>query len=202
MAEQTTFDGFCTASGMPGRSVAKSVLEFLAEKGIGSADGSTLCFSGHDRVEAAILAMGAGSDPELVSQSLSWKDFEGLASHVLSSLGYRVRTNVRFTKPRMEIDVVGVDGGFAVVLDCKHWKRNNLSAISASCAKQAARAQELVRREPQIRKAVPALLTLHAERVMSVKDVPIVPVSRLDSFLVELQDFLPQVYVVTSQGPA
>lgn len=202
MAERTTFDGFCATSGIPGRSVARSVLEFLAERGIGGADGPALCFSGRDRVETAMLAMGAGSDPELVSQSLSWKDFEGLASHALSSLGYSVRANVRFTKPRMEIDVVGVDGGFAVALDCKHWKRNNLSAISASCAKQVARAQELVRREARIRRAVPAMLTLHAERVASVKGVPIVPVSRLGSFLADVQNFLPQVYVVTAQGPA
>ena len=202
MAEQSTFDEFCAASGIAGRSVAKGVAEFLLARGIGRADGSTLCFSGRDRVEAAMLAIGAGCDPEQVSQNLSWKDFEGLASQVLSSLGYRTRTNVRFTKPRMEIDVVGVDGGFAVALDCKHWKRENLSAISAYCAKQAARVQELVRREPDIIQAVPVVLTLHAERLVSVGAVPVVPVSRLGSFLADVQRFLPEVCVVTRQGPA
>lgn len=202
MAEQVTLQEFCRASGISGKSVAKGVAEFLVSKGIGRADGGTFFFSGRDRVQAAMLAINAGCDPEQVSQSLSWKDFEGLASHVLLSLGYRTRTNVRFTKPRMEIDVVGVDGAFAVAIDCKHWKRNNLSAVSAFCAKQAARAQELVRREPQIRQAVPAVLTLHAERVMSAKGVPIVPVSSLGSFLAEVQNFLPQLCVVTAQGPA
>jgi hypothetical protein len=202
MAEQVTLEEFCQASGISSKSVARGVTEFLAAKGIGRSDGSKLFFSGQDRVQAAMLAINAGCDPEQISQSLSWKDFEGLASQALSSLGYRTRTNVRFTKPRMEIDVVGVDGAFAVAIDCKHWKRANMSAVAAYCAKQAARAQELVRREPQIRQAVPAVLTLHAERVMSAKGVPIVPVSRLGSFLADVQNFLPHLCVVTAQGPA
>jgi len=202
MAEQVTVDEFCSASGIAARSVAKGVTEFLLARGIGRVDGATLCFSCSDRVKAAMLAIGAGCDPEHVSQTLSWKDFEGLASQVLSSLGYRTYTNVRFTKPRMEIDVVGVDGGFAVALDCKHWKKGNLSAISAYCAKQAARAQELVRRENTITQAVPAVLTLHAERAMSAGGVPVIPVSRLGSFLADVRRFLPEVNVVTRQGPA
>jgi hypothetical protein len=149
-----------------------------------------------------MLAIGSGCDPEQVSSSLSWKDFEGLASHALASLGYRTRTNVRFPKPRMEIDVVGVDGGFAVALDCKHWRRNNPSALSAHCARQAARVRELVRRELGISQAVPAVLTLHSERVVSAGGVPIVPVSRLGSFLADVKGFLPELCVVTKQEPA
>jgi hypothetical protein len=102
----------------------------------------------------------------------------------------------------MEIDVVGVDAGFAVALDCKHWKRGNLSTVSAYCAKRAARVKELVRREPGISQAVPAVLTLHAERVMSAGGVPVVPVSRLGSFLADVRAFLPELCLVTRQGPA
>ncbi len=202
MADMTTVDEFSAASGILGGSVARSVIEFMLARDIGRADGTTLHFSGRDRVEAAMLAIGSGCDPEQVSSSLSWKDFEGLASHALASLGYRTQTNVRFTRPRMEIDVVGVDGGFAVAIDCKHWKRNNPPALSAHCAKQAARVEELVRRESGIHQAVPVVLTLHAERVASAGDVPIVPVARLGSFLADVKGFLPELCVVTRQGPA
>lgn len=202
MAGSTNIDEFSAASGIPGRSVANGVVEFLLARGVGTADGASLRFSGRDRVEAAMLAIEAGCDPELVSSSLSWKDFEGLASHVLASLGYQTRANVRFTRPRMEIDVVGVDSGFAVAFDCKHWKKNNLSAVSAYCAKQAARVQELVKREHDIVQAVPAVLTLHAERVVSAGGVPVVPVSRLGSFLADIRGFLPELCVVTRQATA
>jgi hypothetical protein len=202
MAGQVTLEEFCQASGIPGRSVAKDVAEFLLARGIGTSDRGMLRFSGRDRVEAAMFAIQAGCDPEQVSGSLSWKDFEGLASHVLSSLGYRACTNVRFSKPRMEIDVVGIDGAFAVAVDCKHWKRANPSAISTFCARQAARAQELVRKEPGIAQALPAVLTLHAERAAFVGGVPVVPVSKLGSFLADVRTFLPELRVVTRQGPA
>lgn len=202
MAGQVTLEEFCHASGISGRSVARGVAEFLVSKGIGSNDGSTFFFSGRDRMQAVMLAINAGCDPEQVSQSLSWKDFEELASQALSSLGYRTRTNVRFSKPRMEIDVVGIDGDFAVAIDCKHWKRANLSAVSAFCVKQAARVHELVRQEPGVAQAVPAVLTMHAERASFVGGVPVVPVSRLGSFLADVRSFLPELCVVTRQGPA
>lgn len=202
MAERTTVDEFSDVSGIPSRSVANGVVEFFLARGVGATDGASLCFSGRDRVEAAMLAIEAGCDPERVSSSLTWKDFEGLASHVLASLGYRTRSNVRFTRPRMEIDVVGVDAGFAVAFDCKHWKKNNLSAVSAYCVKQAARVQELVKRESGIVQAVPAVLTLHAERVISAEGVPVVPVARLGSFLADVRSFLPELCVVTRQATA
>ena len=30
----------------------------------------------------------------------------------------------------MEIDVVGIRLGIAILIDCKHWKRNSTSALS------------------------------------------------------------------------
>ena len=202
MSTQSSIGEFCAASGIVGRSVGKGLIEFLLARGIGMADGEILCFSGRDRVETAMLAIGAGCDPERVSQHLSWKDFEELASLALLSLGYRTRTNVRFTKPRMEIDVVGLDGDFAIALDCKHWRRDNVTAISAYCRKQIARVQELVRREPTILRAVPALLTLHSGYAVYADGVPVIPVSKLGSFLSDFRAFIPDLYVVTKQVPA
>jgi hypothetical protein len=201
MHGSATLEEFHAASGITSRSVAKGVLDFVLAQQIGSVRKGIVEFSGRDRLELAAIALGTGCDMEQVSQHLSWKDFESLASEVLSSLGYSTQTNVRFTKPRMEIDVVGVDSDFALALDCKHWKRNNLSSISSFCAKQATRTQELLKRELSISRAVPAVMTLHAERVRFAAGVPIIPVLQLRSFVMDVKGFLDQVLVI-ERGPA
>ncbi|MDQ3853177.1 MAG: DUF234 domain-containing protein, partial [Thermoproteota archaeon] len=126
-----TVDIFQQACGISSKSVAKSVLSYLEVNNIGSISKNTIRFSTSDRIHAAVLALQMKSDIEQISTYLSWKDFEKLASEVLRSFGYRTQTNVRFVKPRMEIDVVGTSSdGFAIAVDCKHWKRSSLSSIS------------------------------------------------------------------------
>jgi hypothetical protein len=201
MEGRTTREKFHADSGIASRSVANEVIGFMRDRGIGRSSGKVLAFSGSDRLQAAAIALQSSCDVEQVSQHLSWKDFEGLASEVLSALGYSTRTNLRFTKPRMEIDVVGVDAGFCLAVDCKHWKRGNLSAIGQFCEKQAARVEELVRRDSKISAAVPAILTLHAERVRFVAGIPIIPVMQFRSFAMDAKGFLGEMHVVR-QGPA
>jgi hypothetical protein len=201
MQDRTTVDEFHSASGIASRSVAKGVLDFVLARDIGNASRGGIAFCGRDRLQVAALALQAGADIELVSQHLSWKDFESLASEVLRSLGYATKTNVRLTKPRMEIDVLGVDAGFALAVDCKHWKRSNLSSISKFCAKQAARTQELVKRDLSISIGVPAIMTLHAERLRFVGGIPVVPVLQFRSFAMDVKGLLDDMAIIR-QAPA
>jgi Restriction endonuclease len=196
-----TLDEFQAASGISSRSVAKSVIDFLAANNIGSISKSTIKFSGSDRLYAAVIALQTSCDIEQISRYLSWKDFEKLASEVLRSFGYHTRTNVRLVKPRMEIDVVGTStDGFTIAVDCKHWKRSNLSSISNFCQKQAARSERLLKYDKTISQVVPVLLTLHAESVMFVGRVPLVPIHRFRSFIIDVKGFLPEIYVAASIG--
>jgi restriction endonuclease len=192
---KTTFEKFREASGIASRSVAKSVLAFLSSNNVGKITKNTIEFSGSDRIYAAMLALQMGCDIELVSGRLTWKDFEKLASEVLASFGYRTQTNVQLTKPRMEIDVVGVSSEFAIVVDCKHWKRSNLSSISGFSKKQAVRAERLLKWDAEISHAVPVIMTLHAESVKFVGGVPVVPVHKFRSFVMDVKGFLPEIYV-------
>ncbi|WP_158435016.1 restriction endonuclease [Nitrososphaera viennensis] len=202
MSQDTTLDQFCRDAGIASRSVARSLAEALLSRGIGRGSPSAMSFSPGDRLAAAALALEAGCDPERVSQHLTWRDFEQLAAGVLASLGYSTRTNVRFTKPRMELDVVGTSAaGLALAVDCKHWKRSNLSSISQHCARQAKRADELLRRESNISAAVPVVMTLHAASVRLVGGMPVVPVAKFHSFAMDVRGFLDEVLVVT-RGPA
>jgi restriction endonuclease len=196
-----TLDEFQAASGISSSSVAKSMIDFLAVNNIGSISKSRIKFSGSDRLYAAVVALQMSCDIEQISRYLSWKDFEKLASEVLRSFGYRTRTNVRLVKPRMEIDLVGTSAdGFTIAVDCKHWKRNNLSSITNFSQKQVARSERLLKYDKTISQVVPVMLTLHAESVMFVGRVPLVPIHRFRSFIIDVKGFLPEIYVVASIG--
>ncbi len=193
---------FQQACGITSNSVAISLLDYLRANNIGEYfSKDAVRFSASDKIYAALLALRAGGDIEQVSTYLTWKDFEKLTSELLTSFGYRTRTNIRLAKPRMEVDVVGtaVDG-FTLALDCKHWKRNNLSSISLFCEKQAARAKRLIEHDKSISQVVPVVLTLHTESVSFVHEVPLVPILKFKSFLLDVKGFLPRMYVVSASG--
>jgi hypothetical protein len=194
-----TVDRFQEACGISSRSVTKSMLDYLEGNNIGSVSKNVVKFSGTDRISAAVLALQMGCDIEQVSRYLSWKDFEKLASELLISFGYRTRTNVRFVKPRMEIDIVGTgSAGFTIAVDCKHWNRSNLSSISKFSQKQVARAERLIKCDRTISQVVPVMLTLHAESVRFIGGVPLVPIHRFRSFIMEVKGFLPEIYVASA----
>jgi hypothetical protein len=196
-----TLDEFQAASGISSSSVAKSMIDFLAANNIGSISKSRIKFSGSDRLYAAVVALQMSCDIEQISRYLSWKDFEKLASEVLRSFGYRTRTNVRLVKPRMEIDLVGTStDGFTIAVDCKHWKRSNLSSITNFSQKQVARSERLLKYDKTISQVVPVMLTLHAESVMFIGRVPLVPIHRFRSFIIDVKGFLPEIYVAASIG--
>jgi hypothetical protein len=196
-----TFDSFQEACGISSMSVAKRVLDYLEVNNIGSVSKNMVKFSGSDRIRAGVLALQMRRDIEQVSTYLSWRDFEKLASEVLGSFGYHTRTNVRFAKPRMEIDVVGTSlDGFTIAVDCKHWKRTNLSSIAKFSQKQAARAERLIRYDKTVSQVVPVLLTLHAESVTFIDAVPLVPIHKFRSFIMDVKGFLNEMYVASASG--
>ena len=68
-----------------------------------------------------------------ISIALNWRDFEGLTAEILNHNDFAVIKNMILTKPRMEIDVVGIKLGVAILIDCKHWKQyNNSSSTNRS----------------------------------------------------------------------
>lgn len=194
-----TLEDFQQACGITSGLVASNVLDYLQANNIGYVSRNTITFSASDKIYAALLALRIRGDIEQVSTYLSWRDFEKLASELLASLGYRTKTNVRLSRPRMEVDVIGTSlDGLALAVDCKHWKRNNLSSMSIFCEKQAARAKRLMEHDKSISQVVPVVLTLHAESVRFVHGVPLVPILKFRSFLIDVKGYLPKLYVVSS----
>ena len=163
---------------------AKELLQIFLQNGIGVLDENIVEFQNSDKIKASIFAIRNGATIEDVSEFLSWQNFEELVSRVLDENGFHVQKNLILTKPRMEIDVVGVKLGISILIDCKHWKRMTQSALNDIVNKQVERVKRYVEKTEST-SAVPAIVTLHQEKVNFVNKVPIVPVMQLSSFLDE-----------------
>jgi len=163
---------------------AKELLQIFLQNGIGVLDENIVEFQNSDRIKASIFAIRNGATIEDVSEFLSWQNFEELVSRVLDENGFIVQKNLILTKPRMEIDVVGVKLGISILIDCKHWKRMTQSALNNIVNKQVERVKRYVEKTEST-SAIPAIVTLHQEKVNFVNKVPVVPVMQLSSFLDE-----------------
>ena len=171
---------------------AKELLQIFVQNGIGRLDESSFEFQDSDRISASVFAIRNGATIEDVSEFLSWQNFEQLVSHILDENGFDVQKNLILTKPRMEIDVVGIKLGISILIDCKHWKRMTQSALNDIVSKQIERVKSYVEKTESI-SAIPVIVTLHQEKVDFVKQVPIVPIMELSSFLDEFYGNLDKV---------
>ena len=97
-----------------------------------------------NKLKIALSAIKSGSPIEEASRDVDWKDFEGLVAEILESKNFEVIRNFRMRKPTMEIDVVGIHLGVAVLIDCKHWKRMTNSALEKIVLRQIDRVKHYV----------------------------------------------------------
>ena len=163
---------------------AKELLGIFIENGIGVLDNGIVNFQNSDKILASIFAITNGASIEDVAEFLSWQNFEELVTCILEENGFQVEKNLILTKPRMEIDVVGIKLGIAVLIDCKHWKKISKSALDDIVYKQTERVKNYVSKTESTM-AIPVIVTLHQEKVNFVNKVPIIPVIQLSSFLDE-----------------
>ena len=185
---------FSIASGMDEFS-AKELLDIFIQNGIGMLDEGIAEFQNSDRIKASIFAIRNGASIEDVSEFLSWQNFEELVSCILDENGFYVQKNLILTKPRMEIDVVGVKLGISILIDCKHWKRMTQSNLNNVVKKQIERVNSYVQKT-QSTSAIPVVVTLHHEKVDFVNQVPIVPIMELSSFLDEFYGNLDRMKII------
>tara|TARA_Y100000590_G_scaffold251954_1_gene282927 strand:- start:6013 stop:6642 length:630 start_codon:yes stop_codon:yes gene_type:complete len=174
---------------------AKELLYTLVQNGIGSWNNELVNFDiPHDRLQTALFAINLGATMEDVSEFLTWRDFESLTGIILEENDFDVTKNLIMTKPRMEIDVIGKKMGFALLIDCKHWKNMSKSALDEIVKKQIERVKRFVSDEKM--SALPVIVTLHQEQIQFVDNVPIIPIMKLSSFLDEFVgnlDFLKSI---------
>ena len=136
------------------------------------------------KLRTALLAIKNGMPIEEASRYVDWKDFEGLVAEILESKHFQVMRNFRMKKPTMEIDVIGLRLGVAVLVDCKHWKRMSHSALETIVRKQIERVKHYVANTKDV-VAVPTIVTLYQEETSFINRVPIVPILQFSSFIDE-----------------
>ena len=160
---------------------ARQILDNLMQNGIGTFKDNQIHFHENDKLKTSLLALKMGAPIDEISQILEWRDFESLVSEILELREFDVTRNLTLTKPRMQVDVIGIKAGIAILIDCKHWKRLSYSALETAVNKQIERTKHYISKE-KIRAALPAIVTLYQEEVKFISKVPIIPIFQFDSF--------------------
>ena len=148
-----------------------------------------------NKLKSALSDIKSGVPIEEASRDVDWKDFEGLVAEILESKNFEVVRNFRMKKPTMEIDVVGIHLNTAVLIDCKHWKRMNNSALEKIVLKQIERVKHYVATANEVM-AAPVIVTLYQEATKFVNRVPIVPIMQFSSFIDEFYGNLEDIRIV------
>jgi hypothetical protein len=189
MNSEVKFDDFRVKIGIGSFSVFKQLLNFLAHNKIGiqldNNGKQTLLFSEMDRIRASFLSLQMGCDIQECSKVLSWKDFEYFTSELLTMFEYSTKVNIVLSKPRAQLDIIGIKNDFAITIDCKHWKYSNKTTLTIYAEKQIRRTMLWLEREKKITKAIPMIITLDNAIFKFINGVPVVPILTLKSFLKE-----------------
>jgi len=148
-----------------------------------------------NKLKTALSAIKSGAPIEEASRDVDWKDFEGLVAEILESKNFEVIRNFRMKKPTMEIDVIGIHLGVAVLIDCKHWKRMTNSALEKIVLKQIDRVKHYVANIDEV-VAAPVIVTLYQEETKFVSKVPIVPIIQFSSFIDEFYGNLEEIRTI------
>jgi DNA-binding transcriptional MerR regulator len=174
---------------------SKTILDEFIKNNIGTIQNNSYYFEDGDKLKIAVALLEKGFPIDEISVALDWKDFEGLTATILASKDFAVIKNMILTKPRMEIDVIGIRLGIAILIDCKHWKRYNTSSLTTAVRKQIERTKHYVAKTPGAI-SVPVIVTLYRDKVDFIESVPIVPIFQFSSFIDEFYGNIDQMKTI------
>lgn len=167
---------------------------------------SGVAISRSQRINLAMDIIRRGVQFAKVVELLSWKDFEVFVAEVLTQNDYRCIESYRkrgsSETQGMEIDVVGVRGRQILSVDAKMWgvRGGKTSALRTAAERQKERCARLAQELNPLSKKIsglkagfytvfPAVVTWLVEEVELHEGVPVVPVFKLNSFLVNLHQY-------------
>jgi len=174
---------------------SETILDEFIKNNIGTKQDNTYYFEDGDKLKIAVALLEKGFPIDEISVALDWKDFEGLTAAILASKNFAVIKNIMLTKPRMEIDVIGIRLGIAILIDCKHWKRYSTSSLTTVVKKQIERTKHYVKKTPGAI-SVPVIVTLYRDKVDFIERVPIVPIFQFSSFIDEFYGNIDQMKTI------
>ncbi|MGY5855283.1 MAG: hypothetical protein RTS72_01700 [Candidatus Thorarchaeota archaeon] len=158
------------------------------------------------RIDLAKRAVREGASISEIIDLLTWKDFEGFVASILSENTFRCVESYRrrgnSLKHGMEIDVIGVKGDIIISIDAKMWsiRSGKTSALKTAAEKQKKRTLELSGELDKLSKKMgalaektyrlfPVIVTWLVEEVELHEGVPVVPIFKLNSFILDLDQY-------------
>ena len=174
---------------------SQTILDEFIKNDIGTKQDNSYYFEDGDKLKIVVALLELGFPIDEIAIAIDWKDFEGLTAKILTSKDFAVIKNMILTKPRMEIDVVGIRLGVAILIDCKHWKRYSTSSLTTVVKKQIERTKHYVEKT-QGAIAVPVIVTLYQDKINFIERVPIVPIFQFSSFIDEFYGNLDQMKTI------
>jgi hypothetical protein len=181
-------------------------IRLLTQMGIeADLDGEWILDRSH-RINLALRAVSIGATPESVVKEMNWKDFEGFVAEILGENNFRCVESFRRRGTArirgMEIDVVGVRGTTIVSVDAKMWgvRSGKASALKTAAENQRVRTRRLGNNLERLSEKIgglktghyslmPLLVTWLVEDVKIHEGVPVIPVFKLNAFILNLHEY-------------
>lgn len=147
----------------------------------------------------------SGKNIEDIIEKFDWREFEQIIMEIFENNNFRVRKNFRFkTRRRYEIDILAIKRNKVLCVDCKEWGRGRYkkTGLKHAIEKQEERVKELkkfLKNNPIAQNKLkinmnyefhPLIVTWLQEDLIKENDTLIVPVWKLNSFLLELEKYL------------
>jgi len=199
MPNNLSIDKFQELCEITSRTTTKELLTYLTALRIGHLSKDSVSFSEKDKLDTILLVMKQGSDAEHLSKKLRWIDFELFTSLLIKSAGYTFERNVVFSKPRIQIDVIGFYHKIALLIDCKHWMKIYDFNVSRFSLFQIRRARILLEKRKEIEAVIPIIVTLHECQCSFFNKIPIVPISKFMQFLQNFPFYLDKLQLIQRQ---
>lgn len=151
-----------------------------------------------DRIALLEALLSRGFTVEYLASLFTWRDFEAFSDEVFTKHGYFSLRNFRFSQGgrRFEVDLLALKKPLLLCVECKHYKKPKaIMPSKQSMERHVERAKALAKSMPRLTldvgvsgwghvKVIPLIITLTQEGIQ--KGVPVVPVFKLNTFLLEL----------------
>jgi hypothetical protein len=190
------FDSDIENFGITNNDIFDELLFFLSTWGV-KIKQNKIDHSVYNKLTIALIAIHNGIDILSICSKINWHDFELFSSEIMRFHGYNVYTNFRLKNPKREIDVIGIKSQKALLIDCKHWKKNSPSGLKLIVEKQKKRTMLFVQNSKMnIKNAFPIILTFLPNTFELVDGVPIVSINKLNSFLLDFDSLNQNFYKI------
>jgi Holliday junction resolvase-like predicted endonuclease len=151
-----------------------------------------------EKIKAKLLN---GKKIEDVLEKFNWKEFEEVIAEIFRKNNFRTKQNFRFkTKRRFEIDLIALKRNLVFCVDCKEWSKGRYkkTGLRYAVKNQKERTEELkkfIKNNPIAQSSLkidekhefhPLIVTLLEEDLVEENNVFIVPVWKLNNFLIEI----------------